>query len=87
MEPKELQMIQHQFIDAIRVEPIGLAKTALQACYELVRLMWYIKRQDRVGISEKTFYAASAFRELISEIESYLGVEAGKVDKMLKGEQ
>jgi hypothetical protein len=34
MEPKELQMIQHQFIDAIRVEPIGLAKTALQACYD-----------------------------------------------------
>ncbi len=30
-------------------------------------MTWYIKRKDRVGISEKTVYAARAFRELISE--------------------
>jgi len=86
MEPKELQVLQHQMLDAIQVEPTGLTKKAFQACYELVRLTWYIKRKDRVGISEKTVYAARAFSELISEIESYLGVEAGKVDKLLKGE-
>ena len=60
-----------------------LSRKALRACYELMRLTFYVKRNDRVGFSEKTILAARAFYNLIDAIGQELGVEADTTQKKL----
>ncbi len=65
-----VQEDQRRVYDLARLIPDGVyGKKAINLAWEALRLGWYMMRDDRIGIFEKTQFVEWAFNALMKELK------------------
>ncbi|MCB0099008.1 MAG: hypothetical protein KDE46_24915 [Caldilineaceae bacterium] len=66
----QITQAQNRTLDTLKLIPMDTpGRSAVALAWEALRLGWYMLKEDRVGISEKTQYVQRSYAKLMRELD------------------